>query len=381
MKSIKVLAFLFVLLNSCTFQMHAQYVLHGRVGHGRIEAVKKYLEEDCLDIDELNLDGNAAIHIACKSGNLRMVKLLVENDADIDVKTFCSENSPLHIACKNGAIDIVKFLLYSGAAFCNKNKKKKTPMGIACEKGNLDIVKLLFQAGVDPNTRFKSGVLLLYAAYKNSTSESEMIKLLTHYYPDLRDRQAFLRLACQRGHLKIVGFLIENGAERDDYTHLSSKQWEMLLTSLLPLKGKVLVGPEYRSDLEFIKRVIATYAELLTMYPRKIALLPVSDSYPKVLFALLEQFIEVYFEKFSSYINVRDKLTNEQRTICLEFFNKTPYDVVQRRFRGFYHLTKRQDTYIQKLFKYLMAACNRDKTVAILPSYKKLSDIKIMFKK
>ena len=53
--------------------------------------------------------------------------------------------TPLYIACKNGNINVVKYLVENGADINKKNKDKWTPLFIACYKEHIPIVKYLVE--------------------------------------------------------------------------------------------------------------------------------------------------------------------------------------------------------------------------------------------
>ena len=53
-------------------------------------------------------------HVACETGKLKYVKLLVENGADVNSIT-ADYMTPLHYACKSGSVDVVSYLITKGA--------------------------------------------------------------------------------------------------------------------------------------------------------------------------------------------------------------------------------------------------------------------------
>ena len=51
------------------------------------------------------------IHLACKAGNISMVKLLYRKDAKKCPRTLAEKRTPLHIACQFGHDELTKFFL------------------------------------------------------------------------------------------------------------------------------------------------------------------------------------------------------------------------------------------------------------------------------
>lgn len=54
------------------------------------------------------------LQMACDAGHLDVVKLLLENNADVN-SVSTSDNTPLSLACEGGFADIVKELLENKA--------------------------------------------------------------------------------------------------------------------------------------------------------------------------------------------------------------------------------------------------------------------------
>ena len=116
------------------------------------------------------------LHIACKYGHIKIVKLLLEKEI-IDV----NKNAPLCIACKNGHIQIVRLLLLDDRVDINQNEVNgNSPLYIACENGNFEIViKLLEFNKIDINKINNEGATPLHSACKNG-HKSIVNKLLEY---------------------------------------------------------------------------------------------------------------------------------------------------------------------------------------------------------
>ena len=59
--------------------------LHIAVKNNSIELVKYFLNKK-HDLNDVNKKGQTALHIACELGNEKIINLLVENGANIDIK-------------------------------------------------------------------------------------------------------------------------------------------------------------------------------------------------------------------------------------------------------------------------------------------------------
>ena len=79
---------------------------------------------------------------AAKSGNLEVVKYLVENGADIHAE----KDYALRLAAYNGHLDVVKYLVEKGV---NIHADGDYSLKLATVNGNLEVVKYLVEKGAD----------------------------------------------------------------------------------------------------------------------------------------------------------------------------------------------------------------------------------------
>lgn len=91
-------------------------------------------------------------HCRVEYGQEAIVKLLVENGADVESK--CSGWTPLTRAAENGHEAIVKILLKTGRLDVNTKDGKK-PLWWAVERGHKAVVELLLEMGADFKSKDK----------------------------------------------------------------------------------------------------------------------------------------------------------------------------------------------------------------------------------
>jgi ankyrin repeat protein len=106
----------------------APHVAYGACGHGRsswregnVEIVSMLLDRGA-DVDlpyrkTMDYGGTTAIQIAAWVGNVDIVRLLIDRRAPIDSfdTWFCDDKSPLHYAIGRGHEDVLRLLLDDGA--------------------------------------------------------------------------------------------------------------------------------------------------------------------------------------------------------------------------------------------------------------------------
>jgi|WetSurMetagenome_2_1015567.scaffolds.fasta_scaffold24871_1 uncharacterized protein len=83
--------------------------------------------------------GVAPIHGAARTNKLDVIKVLLENKADINLPTTTGKETPLHYAARFNNPDVVKYLLDKGAKKDDKDASGNTPYE-AAKKENADKV-------------------------------------------------------------------------------------------------------------------------------------------------------------------------------------------------------------------------------------------------
>uniref|UniRef100_A0A1I7UJQ2 Protein kinase domain-containing protein n=1 Tax=Caenorhabditis tropicalis TaxID=1561998 RepID=A0A1I7UJQ2_9PELO len=143
-------------------------------------------------------EGNQALHYAAKSGSLPILNMLIKHIRGQNDR-ICSRNlygdTALHLSCYSGRLDIAKAILeYSPTNIVNmENVFSETPLHAACTGGkSMELVSFLMKyPGVDPNYQGQDGHTALHSA-------------------------------CYHGHVRIVQYLLENGADQS----LASRAFE-----------------------------------------------------------------------------------------------------------------------------------------------------------
>ena len=116
-----------------------------------------------------------ALHLACKLGNLDMVKLILANRASITAQDQhgCS---PLELAVESENLAIVQFLLQHGAPVNAVNNLGNSPLHVATRLNCIPIISCLLAAGAMADKPSKDGTTPLHicALYE----QTEVLQLL-----------------------------------------------------------------------------------------------------------------------------------------------------------------------------------------------------------
>lgn len=90
--------------------------------------------------------GYFPIHNACKSGNVEIVRLLLDYGVDINLPDAEECFTPLHHACSNGHVELTRYLLQRGALEI-PSKQGHYPLHQACFNRHLEVAKILLDNG------------------------------------------------------------------------------------------------------------------------------------------------------------------------------------------------------------------------------------------
>jgi len=155
--------------------------------------------------------GITALCAAVYIGNLDMIKLLIENGADVN--TVSSYNAtPLHVATGLNRLDIVKYLIEEAHGDVHRvNKKNTICLNVAGIQGNTTLIEyLLQQPGTDINHQDIDGETTLHFAVNKN--ETDAIKILLSYKVriDIKDVQNMtpLELAAQNANEEAVNYIL-----------------------------------------------------------------------------------------------------------------------------------------------------------------------------
>ena len=165
-------------------------LLHLACKNGQVTLIKNLLNAK-LDINAMSAQELSPLRWAVIKGNLEVTQLLIREGANIELKDSRCQSSPLLFACQNGRLKIVKYLIEMGADIQAASEDGTAAVHFAAQSGNIDVVDFLLQKGLDINSKNNKGESPLYFA------------LYPRHFP-----------ACQKAKnaLGMVTFLIKNGA-------------------------------------------------------------------------------------------------------------------------------------------------------------------------
>lgn len=106
------------------------------------------------DVEARNASDESPLMLAAIKGQKDLVAKLMARDADINKPGW----TPLHYAASSGQLEIMKMLLEKYAFIDAQSPNGTTPLMMAAMYGSLDSVKLLLDEGADPLMKNQQGM-------------------------------------------------------------------------------------------------------------------------------------------------------------------------------------------------------------------------------
>ena len=164
-------------------------------------------------LNKIDGQGMTALIWAASGGHEAIVRLLLENGADIEGKGRWGQ--AVIAAAENGHGAIVRLLWNKGTNIKAKNRYKAIALIDAADSGHEAVVRLLLENGVDIETRNENEDTVLIVAARSG--HEALMRLLLEKGADIRAKNKYqataLVEAADSEHEAIVRLLLENGAD------------------------------------------------------------------------------------------------------------------------------------------------------------------------
>ena len=262
---------------------HGDASIHIACKHSKVDILKYLLACSSCNPDQLNADGDTALHIASRVGeetrqNSEMVELLLKKGANA-VKPDRRGDAPIHIACKYSGLDTLKELVTSSSCSPNQqNIEGNTALHIVCGMrtgSELKFLEVLTSTpGINPKLMNHKGIVpfevvdsygdtLLHTAC--AEGNSTMVELLITNGADIlkpdRHGNAPIHIACKNSRIHILQDLLacnscnpdQLNTNGDTALHIASRAREKMkqnpkMVELLLKKGANALKPDRRGD-------------------------------------------------------------------------------------------------------------------------------------
>ena len=136
----------------CSKKVDEKYLFYASENKNINIDVIKILMDNCNDIKIADECGVTPLHVACRTGNIKLVKFFIEYGSDPLFKTKENETI-LHFACQNDSIEIelLEYILSLGVNINDTTNSKKSAFHFACEhlSDAYKQLEFLYEKGAD----------------------------------------------------------------------------------------------------------------------------------------------------------------------------------------------------------------------------------------
>ena len=159
--------------------------------------------------------GRTALHLAALQGNVEIARLLIQCGASVN-EIYTGYRTPLHEAASRGHSAITMLLLQKGAPVDACDESRYRPLHAACMAGSYDVARLLLQRGANLHSVGNDFFQPIHHAAQDGGLPA-LISLLAANGADLEAQTPFqqrpLQLACKSQGASTVKALIQAGAD------------------------------------------------------------------------------------------------------------------------------------------------------------------------
>ncbi|MGO0305513.1 ankyrin repeat domain-containing protein [Endozoicomonas acroporae] len=159
---------------------------------------------------EINIRGTA-LHLAVRQGRQDVIKMLMNHEANINVRSRHKGKSVLHDAARLGRPEIIDQLMGYGADISARDNKGKTVLHDAARQDQPDIIDQLMNYGADINARDNKGRTLLHlvAASGQQAILDKLLQLNVDVNArDNNGRAPLYLLTCKNGQLDTIQYFM-----------------------------------------------------------------------------------------------------------------------------------------------------------------------------
>ncbi len=131
------------------------------------------LDSPKIDLNALNAEGESALMMAALKGHLEIAAALIKKDADVNKTGW----TPLHYAATTGQLAVIRLLIENHAYIDAESPNGSTPLMLASMYGTPEAVKLLLDEGANPTLKNQQGLTAVQFAQR--ASRPDAVELIT----------------------------------------------------------------------------------------------------------------------------------------------------------------------------------------------------------
>lgn len=197
--------------------------LHLAVLNGNVTILETLLKWDKIEIDARDNDGASALHIASQLGLEVMVMKLLEKSRQkgkpiLNIVTKDTEYTALHLAVAHGKRRIVELLVQAGADMEMKTTTGFSVLHLSAMQGNMGVFEYLCRQGLDFNSRDINEMTPLHLAlnFRNKYIAIGLIQSGAELNQEDCHKWTPLHYAVAHNLIDVVRILLQSGATQTD---------------------------------------------------------------------------------------------------------------------------------------------------------------------
>ena len=149
-----VVTILFRGFDANTLDDQGRHGLHLAMMEGSLKVAKTLLDLSGTKVDTRSKQDETPLMIAALKGHTPFAKRMIVRGADVNKTGW----TPLHYAATSGNLDMIKLLIDESAYIDTESPNQSTPLMLAAMYGTEAAVKLLLQEGADPSVKNQLGL-------------------------------------------------------------------------------------------------------------------------------------------------------------------------------------------------------------------------------
>ena len=163
------------------------------------------------------VDGDTLLTSAAGRGDIKSVRYLLQNGADVNMKSVRGETaltSVIQFADLPRVLEVVKLLISFGADINAKNVGSRTPLSLACSRNFYQVAELLLEFGCETGSIYGDSFSPLHHASENNNGK--LAEILLQYGADANekdDEMTPLHVAASSSGILAAQVLLKHGAD------------------------------------------------------------------------------------------------------------------------------------------------------------------------
>ena len=176
-----------------------------------IKGLDNLLSMAHIDLNQTNLQGEGAVHIAAGKGLLEILKLLSFKGGNLCI-VDARGDSALHWAARGNHLDTMKYLVSKGVHANLQNKFGETCLHTSCGSNvDISIIKYLLSVPIDINLKDNNKETALHVAARHGCSHKVLLlwKSKACLNPKNNEGEIPSDIASKTGHVECQQILLE----------------------------------------------------------------------------------------------------------------------------------------------------------------------------